>query len=660
MSLYSRLTSLFISLIFVFISCIAVAQQAAPPAGNGNGNGNGGGGGGSKGGGGKTVTLSTVKSKDWSESHVRRVLAAFAYGGLATDAQIEAWGNLKPAQAVAEILTFNPVNSKLSPPDGGDDTELHCHSLRALQEFWSADVPGNVMRYDDRKYYATLNTNTSPSVSRDNLQRTWSKAISTRGCNSFLHKMGLYLTNYHASISVHKTYPTLIRDYYDTLVGALSHGADFVETMQAAATHAAVARAYGHQYSVYDNANDNFYGTDDFGREFHQLFFRIQGDTEDPVYHEDTTIEHTAWLLSGMRLDKAVSLTWGSTSANDWYVAPIVFTDHQDPYSGKWIYNLSYHYNSVANGPCLDILHVDICGNTAAEKIANLAPVAAAHVESMDNVPVSIIDFFADDNLDASKIAQIRGSWADANFDLLVFMRDYASSTAFHNASTYKFKTAFDRNLAIANANTLTNEAVFGRDVGDSPYYPMRDQDAEIFEPAHDVFGGQTGFQAATNRYIFKDAYWDHSTRPWFLYDTDDTYSLDGVDSYVWEQDWGSVIPVNGNGDHVVSEVATYLWNHFIGDGGKNFDEIARAQVQALLATRRDFGYTVDVDNPEVIYNTNDLASDPALSVNQTNAGSIMSLQSGDTGTRRDANRRVGMAVNFITMTPYAFAMEGQ
>jgi hypothetical protein len=37
-----------------------------------------------------------------------------------------------------------------------------------------------------------------------------------------------------------------------------------------------------------------------------------------------------------------------------------------------------------------------------------------------------------------------------------------------------------------------------------------------------------------------------------------------------------------------------------------------------------------------------------------------MSLQSGDTGTRRDANRRVGMAVNFITMTPYAFAMEGQ
>ncbi len=55
---------------------------AAPPPGKGKGGG----------GGGKTATLSVVKSKDWNELYVRRVLNAFAYGGLATDAQIETWG----------------------------------------------------------------------------------------------------------------------------------------------------------------------------------------------------------------------------------------------------------------------------------------------------------------------------------------------------------------------------------------------------------------------------------------------------------------------------------------------------------------------------------------------------------------------------------------
>ena len=243
---------------------------------------------------------------------------------------------------------------------------------------------------------------------------------------------------------------------------------------------------------------------------------------------------------------------------------------------------------------------------------------------------------------------------------MLAFMRDYASSTQFHNASTYKYRTAFDRNLAIANANTLTNEAVFGRRYYFSPYYPMAHQGAEVFEPAHDVFGGQTGFQAANNRYIFKDAYWDNADNPGFLYDPDDTYSLDGINEFVWEQDWGSVIPVDGSGEHVAGEVATYLWNRFIGDGGKNFDAIARAQVQAMLATRRDFGFTVDPDNPQIVYSSADIASAPASSVDQANAATVMGLLSLDAGTRREANIRVGMAVNFITMTPYSFAMEGQ
>jgi hypothetical protein len=641
MTITKRLKSLLLVLFFIpFLS----STYAAPPPGKGGGNGNGGGGGG------KPKTLSTVKSRDWNESHVRRVLAAFAYGGLATEAQIETWGGMKPAQAVSEMLTFGTVNSKLSPPDLNDDTSMHCGSLAGLQAFWSGDDPRNMMNYADRYRYAVLSS--GGSLSTSNLQRTWTKAISTRGCNQFLHKMALYITNYHASITVHKTRAGLIRDYYDEVLAELNAGGDFIDVMTVAATDAALARAYGHQYSTYRDSTDVFSGTDDFGREFHQLLFRINGTTEDMTYHEDTTIEHSAWMLAGMNVDRDAS-AYGSGNSGDWYIGPIDFSNHDDPY-GRTLNNTTNHYYGGQNS-CLEILHATICGDTAAEKITALAPVAAAHPESMENVPVTMIDFFADDNLDAGKIAEIRGSWAEANYDILAFMRDYAASTAFHNASTFKYHTAFDRNLLTQNANTLDNEEVFGRQHYDSPYSRMARQGAEVFEPAHDVFGGQTGFQAANNRYIFRDAYWQNVGSSSFLYDISDTYTLaSGGTVFTWQKDWGSVIPLNGNGEHVVAEVAGWLWNHFIGDGGKNFDPIARAQVQALLADGRDFGYVVNSGSPDIVYSSNDITNGAATAADQAKAIELMDLAS-TTG-----NDRVGMAINFITMTPYAFAMEGQ
>ena len=263
MTFSNRLGSL-LSVLFC-ISFIG-STYAAPPTDKGGG------------GGGKPKTLKTVKFKDWDESYVRRVLAAFAYGGLVTDAQIETWGGMKPAQAVAQMLTFDTVNSQLSPPDPADDTSMHCGSLAELQAFWSGDDPGNMMKYGDRYRYAVLST--SLRLSTSNLQRTWTKAISTRGCNPFLHKMALYITNYHASITVHKTRAGLIRDYYDRVMAELSAGGDFIDVMTVAATDAALAKAYGHQYSTYNDGTETFKGTDDFAREFHQLLFRINGTTQ--------------------------------------------------------------------------------------------------------------------------------------------------------------------------------------------------------------------------------------------------------------------------------------------------------------------------------------------------------------------------------------------
>ena len=200
-----------VSLLLVLItSCLlmvtATAAMAAPPGGGGKGNGG----------------LDTIKSRDWGETPVRKILQAFAWGGLATDAQIEAWADMSPEAAVAEILTFDAVNPALSPPGASDDSSLHCGSLEALQAFWSSDDPGNLMKYADRYRYATLNG--AQDLSTANLQRTWTKAISTRGCNPFLYKMVLYLTNYHASISAHKTRAGLIRAYHDDIMQALTGG----------------------------------------------------------------------------------------------------------------------------------------------------------------------------------------------------------------------------------------------------------------------------------------------------------------------------------------------------------------------------------------------------------------------------------------------------
>ncbi|MBT8058175.1 MAG: DUF1800 domain-containing protein, partial [Gammaproteobacteria bacterium] len=592
------------------------------------------------------------KSKDWDETHVRRVLRAFAYGGLTTDAQIENWAGMKPAQAIAQMLTFEVNNERLSPSE--DQNSAYCGSLADLQALWSSDDPDNRMTWPDRYRYDTLGGNLQ--LSQTNLQRTWSKAVSTRGCNPFLHKMALFLTNYHASIHVRNTRAALIRDYYDDYVSALASGQDFIEVMTVGASHAAVARAYRHQDNSFRNGT--FYGNEDFAREYLQLFFGVLGTTEDPDYYETVSIKNNALALTGMNLDKETD-AYGSTSSGDWYVSPIVFTDHVDD-TGRTIRNQSWHYqNELGAGSCVEILHADICGATADEKLQALGQVAGNHPESLDNIPVKLVGFFADDNLDAGKMDELRGSWVEADFDLLAFVQKYAVSTAFHHASTFKYLTAFDRNLIAQNAATLTNEENFAKPHYHAPYDRMRFQGVEVFEPIRNVFGHQTGVDAANNPYIFKNAYYQNAQQNFYHVTSQGTYTLaDGGPSYLWQKDWGAVIPLDGDGQHGVAAVSDWLWNRFIGDGGKNFDLIAKAQVQSLLATGRDFGFEVDPDNrdPELFYSSADIGGDHAAAAARfaEHGAAVLDLST------VEGNERVGMAVNFITMTPYAFAMEGQ
>ncbi|MFO1436412.1 MAG: hypothetical protein U1F34_08755 [Gammaproteobacteria bacterium] len=60
--------------------------------------------------------IDSVSDATWDETAVRKVLQIFAYGGQATDAQITTWANMKPADAIKQMLTLGTTNNLLRRP----------------------------------------------------------------------------------------------------------------------------------------------------------------------------------------------------------------------------------------------------------------------------------------------------------------------------------------------------------------------------------------------------------------------------------------------------------------------------------------------------------------------------------------------------------------
>lgn len=600
--------------------------------------------------------LNSLDDAQWDESAVRRVLHVFAYGGHATDQQIKEWAEMALQAAIEQMLTFGAVNAKLSPvSEVQDEPASYADSLQALQTWWSSDdvanltCPENRGAFDETRVRADGNT----VLRNQGLQNTWIQAVNKRGLNPFRHKVGFWLVNYQMAVNLHDTEPPLIRELYDSALDALAQGAPFHEVLAIGATSAAVAREYGHRANTYNNNTGVFRGNDDFAREFHQLFFRINGDIEDPDYHENITIEHTAWALTGMQLDKEPN-AYGTTLTQDWWIAPIDFTNHRDG-TNRNIRNATRHHWDD-----LEILHAAIAGATAEDKLFNLAAVAIEHPESLDNLPVGIANFFADDNLTAQKLAAIRATWrtlAGQPEDLLRFLRAYAISTSFHRSDTFQYRTAFNRNMTTYNLNTVDNQEAYGNAF--SPRATMNLQGAEVFIPVHDVFGGQTSLNAANNPNLFKEAYNVSVDFPNRIAKTFDACrDALGNRLYNWRKDWARVIPAT-DGVYRVKDVGAWLWQRFISDDGAHYGSLEQAQVTALLATGLDLGYLVDAINPDIAYNALELEAEPVASLVAANEAALMALDSSVTATRREANRRVGMAINFIGMTPFMFATTG-
>ena len=596
------------------------------------------------------ISLPDAVPSYWNETAVRKVLHTFAYGGHTSDQQIAVWAAMQPEDAIDEILTLDAINEKLSPIE--DTTPFHGDSLEALQTFWSSDAADNPMRHDRRQLFSVLTTSTDGStttVSHHNVRNTWITAMQVRGLNPFRQKMGFFLTNYHMAVSPNNVRPHLMRKLYDSSIDKLNERAGYHAVLALGATSAAVAHQYGHNFNIYNNQFTFFRGNDDFAREYHQLFFRILGE-DNPDYHENVTIENTAKALTGMSLDRLPNAL-ESSKESDWWRDTIDFTDHID-LSGKAVNNMSNHHAAE-----LEILHHTIHGTTAEEKLVALSEIAINHPESLDALPVYIIEYFADDNLTPEKIQAIRELWRKTpDKDLLRFLRDYAISDVFHREDTFKYRTSFNRHLTIFTQNTVDNEEAYNNP--SLPIVAMRSEGVEVFKPSHVVFGSQTGKQAANNPNIFREAYNLAVGNPWHFMKTSDTFTDASGNEQVWEKDWARVVP--GGQAVRAGKLGEWLWTRFTGDSGKNYGPLERAHVTSLLATGMDLGHNADPLNADRLITVKDLEAEPLTTLVAENVQQIVVLDDSDPAVRREANRRVGMAISFITVTPFMFALEAR
>ena len=576
--------------------------------------------------GGNNRTEYTISKAEWTETAVRKVLHTFAYGGFASDQQIKAWSEMEPQDAIEDILSAKVFNKRLSPPDPVDNLQDRGGTLQALRTFWASTDASNPTHPDAIKNYSFASWNVAAE--------TWFSAVKRRGLNPVRQALGFWETNYHLCVNLSVgVSPQQALAYYDRIMDGIAENKPYQTILAEAALSAAVATQYNHKDNVFKDGK--FSGNEDFAREFHQLFFGILGGYDHP-YHEFTTIRNTAKALTDMVVVRGKE---GTSS----------FWDDQITYGTK------LHYPGG-----LEILKQEIGGNSAKEKIEKLAAVAIQHSESLANLPVIIVNGLADDNLNDEKLQIIRKIWADLQTkDLLAFLRRYAISTAFHNATRVKYWSSINRLVLTHNLMSLGNKETYlgAFDLSNAFY----NEGVSPFRPNHDVFGSQTGREASLTADIFKRAYNRSVSGVWEYVRISITDKQD-KNKILWEKDWTSHLPKNADGSYRVKDTAEWLWNRFVADGLKNFGSLERAHVYALLASGSDFAYWINKNDPLKVYTKTEIETDRLLidRIQDVEKARLDGLSSADAKEKQTANKRIGLAIAFITATPYMFAQEGK
>lgn len=446
--------------------------------------------------------------------------------------------------------------------------------------------------------------------------------------NPFTHRIGLWETNYHLAVNQNRGISNwqLVK-YYDDLMGAFQTQKPYEDVIKVGALSAAIAQQYGNRHNAfYDGV---CYCNEDFAREFHQLGFGILG-VADPEYHELTSIKNTAKALTGMT---GVPIE----APNEWEAETLSF-------------NVEGHTPGA-----VEILHRSIPGANMAQKINALVDHDIGHSESRANLPLMIIQNLADDELSAGEITALRKAWASMpTKDLVTFVRAYGISTRFHSPNRVKRWTSIERFMLLANLYTHSNL---------ENYYDVPQQgclywDEEVipFRPHHDVFGHQSGPEAAGSAEIFRKNFEAATTGGWRFTDVVKTF-----DTTAFRKDWRLNAPKDEQEKYQVGITVRWLWDRFIGDGGENFGPLERAHLYALLALDEDLSKAIYPNEPGRVVTLAQLTGDATIKA-QAAALKVQRLQlaSADLDDRAEANRRIGAAINFITVTPFMLADEGR
>lgn len=560
-----------------------------------------------------------LSKAQWDDAAVRRVLHTFAYGGRATETQIGRWGKMDPRHAITEMLNFDEHNLKLSPTSRLDRDAVHRQSgtLRGMTSYWSNNRRSNPVPRSTRELL-------KPEWS---LGFGWSQMAMARGLNPFRQKIGLWETNYHMAVNMNTNVGAQqVVTYYDKIMEQLENNTPYSRVLSDAATSAAIATQYNHGDSVWNYETNSCECNEDFAREYHQLFFGILGRDE-TQYHETVSIKNMSKALTDIRVG------W-----------------HKKKGLAAWpVWGTRAHHR----GP-LEIQHASIGGVNARDKITTLSQLSIENPESEANLPLKIIGGLADDNLTPEKVAVIRDAWRSMRpKNLLGFLRAYAISDTFHSEDRFKYWSSIDRSMIFANKYYSSNQEAYF-----DPYFANshRNDQVEVFRPKHNVFGGQTGREAARSPDIVRRVI-NTSTENMYYF----VRQQIEADYRKINKNWTSVVPKSANGTYRVKDVAEWLWNQYIGDDLKNFNSVARAHVYALLGHKHDLLLLLSERDINRVITERDLKHNPRLKrIVRSLASQKLKLDSGRKALREEANLRLGRAIAFIVATPFSFAQQGK
>ncbi|WP_114417806.1 DUF1800 family protein [Marinospirillum perlucidum] len=517
---------------------------------------------------------------------------------------------------------FHPL---VSPLQTASATGEH-GSLQGLSDFWSSNHAQNLIPAASRDNY-TLDAWRAP-------ERIWVRAAHTPGLNPARQKIGFYLTNYHlaanqdAGVTRHQ-----IVNYYDQIMEAVAADLSFDQVLTRAAGHAAIAVQYNHKENHFDGGA--YQVNEDFAREYFQLFFGILSDRNgSDDYHENTSIPNMARLLTEMYPEERR----GAASA-------------------------TMIYENYKIGSPLEILHHTISAGNAQEALEQLGPLAIQHPDSLNNLPIIIVQWLADDTLSdyPARQQRIRDYWASLDEkNLMTFLKGYATSTDFHTGERIKYYSTFDRSLILSN-RMITDVQDAVRNIYD-PQGSINSSGFSVFRPHHNVFGAQTGEDAYGSSEYFLRTFNRFTRDSWRFART--TRHED--DTLVWEKDWSGLLPPAESGFSCLTAktVGEWLWQRFVADGLKNFGPLERVQVYALINNGKDAAATwheayvggVAYDSQ---FSETELSEGGGLHEyyqHQANACVFTSTRE----ERLEVADHLGKAVNFITNTPYMFFQEGR